>query len=441
MWPGHSSPFKGDTPYFTPDQNDILIMEGIHYSTRRSLHGHLCDPAKGATWCKGGAAQSGASALVEESSLEKVTPPKGINNRLNYAVQILPSKNPGGIRGSEINGATLEYNFQITTPGQYSLYVGGNAFDGGSDSLYARIIGENDQTMSGPHHVDFYLVPIPHNTWSYTGQGMPETTSIYGPPREDMKWWLRAGYFKVRIYGRELGAAVHVVALVPSSFNPQNQQTRVESTRVHPCVLNSNLNGCMYDYFATPWVSSGCSNKCGQGNERFSRLVSCTREDGYPVSSTFCTNFGLVAPPSSYNGLSCTDYTLCTYRWIVGGWNAWSQCNVPCGRGLQERRRSVVCRRSDGSSASDSDCTKNGAGSKPKDFETRTCTGKNCSRPPPPGKPGGGGPKPPSPPPRSQVSRCFMVRSSSQCNRSYDSKGDCNWCTNRWFGGYCANRC
>ena len=283
-----------------PDKNDILVMEGIHYSSRRSLHGHLCDLASGATWCKGsdGAVPLGSS-LVEEATLDYVPPPKGIKNRLNYAVQLRPSKNPGSIRGSEINGATLEYNFQIKTPGQYSLYLGGNAFDGGSDSIYARIVGQNDQNMSGPDFVDYYLVPIPHNRWLYTGQGMPETTSIYGPPREDMKWWLRAGYFKVRIWGRELGASVHLVALVPSNFNPQDQQDRVESTRIHPCVLNSNLNGCMYDYFASAWLSSGCSNKCGQGNERFSRLVSCMREDSTSVSSTFCTNFGLVAPPTS----------------------------------------------------------------------------------------------------------------------------------------------
>ena len=414
-------------------------MEGIHYSSRRSLHGHLCDPASGATWCKGGDGSAPlGSSLVEEATLDYVTPPKGIKNRLNYAVQLRPSKNTGSIRGREINDATLEYNFQIKTPGQYSLYVGGNAFDGGSDSIYARIVGQNGQDMSGPDFVDYYLVPIPHNRWFYTGQGMPETTSIYGPPREDMKWWLRAGYFKVRIWGRELGASVHLVALVPSNFNPQDQQARAESMRIHPCVLNSNLNSCMYDYFATAWTSSGCSNKCGQGNERFTRLVSCGREDGSSVSSTFCTNFGLVAPPSSYNGASCTDYTKCSYQWVVGNWKAWSNCNVPCGKGFQERRRSVVCRRSDGSNVSDKDCSNNGAGSKPKDFETKGCNGKNCPRPPPPAK----GPKPPSPgPPRSRVSRCFMVRSSSQCNRSYDSKGDCNWCTHRYFGGYCANNC
>ena len=419
MFPGHGSPFK-DQPYFEP-KNDILVMEGVHYSSRRGTSGHLCDPAASPTWCK--------APSLESEVLEKIPSNPSFSNRLAQAVQIQPAKNTG-FGGRDINAASLEYNFEIKTAGQYSFYVGASAFDGGSDSFYARILGQNGQTMSGPDFVDYFLVPVAHNTWKYTGDGMPETTSIYGPPREPMMWRLGTGFFKVHIYGRELGSAIHVVTLVPSGHKTQDQQNSVESKRIHPCVLNANLGICMYDFAATPFKNQGCDTQCGKGHEILSRTVSCVREDGIAVGSTFCTNFGLATPKSSLKGAQCTDYSRCAYNWRVGSWSGWGKCNVQCGKGFMERTRAVDCLRSDGTVVGDIDCTRFGAGSKPSTFSTKTCTGTNCGRPPIPNPPPKG---------RQTVSRCFLVRNTGDCNISKDSKGDCEWCSSRWGFSMCRN--
>ena len=395
-------------------------MEGVHYSARVGQSGHWCDQAQIPSWCK--------APGLEAESLEKISSNPSFSNRLAQAVQILPAKNPGGVSGRDINAASLDFNFEIKTAGQYSFYVGASAFDGGSDSIYARILGRNGQAMTGPHFKDYFLIPVSHNQWRYTGDGMPETTSIYGPPREPMKWWLGTGFFRVQIWGRELGAALHLVAFVPSGHSTQDHQNSVESNRIHPCVQNSNLGGCMYDFTATPFQNQGCNTQCGNGNEVLTRTVSCVREDGAAVGSTFCTNFGLPTPQSSVQGVQCSDYSGCSYSWRTGSWGNYGACNVQCGKGFQERTRGVDCLRSDGMVVSDRDCTRNGAGSKPKTFETRQCRGYNC-----------GGPVPPPPKGRQQVSRCFMVRDSTDCNRSKDSKGDCAWCRSNFGFSMCQN--
>ena len=394
-------------------------MEGVHYSMRKSLGSHLCDPAASPTWCK--------APSLESEMLENIKSNPSFSNRLVQAVQILPGKNPGGLGGRDINAASMEYNFEIKTAGQYSFYVGASAFDGGSDSFYARILGQGGQRMSGPDFIDYYLIPVAHNTWKYTGEGMPETSSIYGPPREPMKWWLGAGFFKVQIWGRELGAAIHMIAFVPSGNPIQDHQNTMESKRIHPCVQNANLNNCMYDFTATNFQNQGCNTQCGSGNEVLTRTVSCLREDGSAVGSTFCTNFGLTTPQSSMQGAQCSDYSGCTYSWRSGTWGSWGKCNVQCGNGFQERTRAVDCLRSDGTVVAESDCIKNGAGSKPSTFSTRTCKGTNC--------------RPPIMPPpkgRQTVSRCFLVRNDLECNNSKDSKGDCAWCR-QWGFSMCQN--
>ncbi len=101
--------------------------------------------------------------------------------------------------------------------------------------------------------------------------------------------------------------------------------------------------GTCYSYAWAAGGWGGCSASCGSGSQ--SRSVYCQRSDGASVSDSLCSG----TRPASSQG--CSNYGSCGYSWQTGGWGS---CSASCGNGSQSR--SVWCRRSDGSTVSDSYC-------------------------------------------------------------------------------------
>ena len=122
--------------------------------------------------------------------------------------------------------------------------------------------------------------------------------------------------------------------------------------------------------FTYLWLTSAwgtCSSGCRQ-----TRTVTCRRSDGTTVSDSFCSG---TKPVTSQ---SCTGGS-CTHSWQTGSWGA---CSSSCSQS-----RSVTCRRSDGTTVSDSFCS----GTKP--TVRQTCTGGLCA--PAQSPPQTGSPPPP----------------------------------------------
>lgn len=101
---------------------------------------------------------------------------------------------------------------------------------------------------------------------------------------------------------------------------------------------------------------SSCSNTCGSGTQ-----------------FRLCNN-----PPPANGGANCsgasvqncTNYSGCSYTWVIG---EWSSCSLSCGGGT--RSRSVWCQRSDGTPVADGSCT----GTKPD--TTQSCNPQACLTP------------------------------------------------------------
>src|SRR5699024_1077045 len=97
------------------------------------------------------------------------------------------------------------------------------------------------------------------------------------------------------------------------------------------------------------------------------RTVYCQRNDGTRVADSYCSG---TKPGTS---TSCSSTSGCTYSWYTGAWGSinWTAGTSNCG--LAEQYRTVYCRRSDGTTMSDSYCS----GSKPSTGTSFTrCT--NC---------------------------------------------------------------
>lgn len=114
-----------------------------------------------------------------------------------------------------------------------------------------------------------------------------------------------------------------------------------------------NTQACSYSWIIGSY--SSCSNTCGSGTQ--TRSVVCKRTDGLQVADSYCGTKPAVSR-------ACTSVSSCTYAWSYTSWGA---CDADCNR-YGTQTRSIVCKRSDGSTVSDSYC-----GSKPD-------TSKECYR-------------------------------------------------------------
>lgn len=103
-----------------------------------------------------------------------------------------------------------------------------------------------------------------------------------------------------------------------------------------------DLSGCGYEWAVGEYGewSSTCSSSATR-----TRTVSCRRTDGKTVADSFCPG---EKPDLQETGNISTS---CTYEWEAGSWEQSSRCSANA-----IRTRSLVCRRSDGFTALESDC-------------------------------------------------------------------------------------
>lgn len=106
----------------------------------------------------------------------------------------------------------------------------------------------------------------------------------------------------------------------------------------------ANYAGCSYAWNAGSWSAS--SNTCSSSATQ-TRSVVCRRSDGTNVSDGNCSG---TKPATSR---TVADYSSCTYAWNTGSWGPSSNT---CSSSATQTR-TVTCRRSNGSTVSDSNCS------------------------------------------------------------------------------------
>ena len=129
--------------------------------------------------------------------------------------------------------------------------------------------------------------------------------------------------------------------------DPSTRPTTSESAAVY--------SGCSYEWISGAWNDPGAS--C-TASERQTRDVTCRRSDGTTVSDGSCD---AGSKPSTTRNV--TDHSGCSYNWVEGGFGSW---NNTCTSNAT-RNQTVTCRRSDGTTVSNSNCD---AGTKPSTTET-----------------------------------------------------------------------
>lgn len=115
----------------------------------------------------------------------------------------------------------------------------------------------------------------------------------------------------------------------------------------------SDFTGCSYSWDVGAWVDPGASCSAAEAQ---TRTVNCRRSDGATVAGSNCSG----AQPATSRTVS--DFSSCSYAWKTNSWGAWSNS---CASSAT-RSRSAYCERSDGTTVADSNCS----GTKPVSSES-----------------------------------------------------------------------
>jgi len=139
---------------------------------------------------------------------------------------------------------------------------------------------------------------------------------------------------------------------LPTGAKPASEQVTVSTA------------SCQYAWEPGAWTNPPGASSCGSLVQ--TRSVQCVRSDHVVVDGSNCSGD---APAASQN---VSDYSGCNYTWVDG---AWSAPTTTCG--VSHDTRSVICQRSDGTTASDEGkCA--GSGTKPETTRDQNVT-TGCS--------------------------------------------------------------
>ncbi|XP_064238873.1 thrombospondin type-1 domain-containing protein 7B [Aotus nancymaae] len=113
-------------------------------------------------------------------------------------------------------------------------------------------------------------------------------------------------------------------------------RTCAEDSQVQPCLLNENC--FQFQYNVTEWSTCQLSENapCGQGVR--TRLLSCMRSDGKPVSMDQCEQRNLEKPQR----MSIPCLVECVVNCQLSGWTAWTECSQTCGHGGRMSRTRFI---------------------------------------------------------------------------------------------------
>ena len=146
-----------------------------------------------------------------------------VNARLDTYLQVLPDSGAGPTTDTNGVGIDPSVNFKvhIDNPGYYQLYLRWGGWDGGSDSLYARLLGSSDG-VGGilPDWYRYARTLATANDFAGGWQGVAgfERTDASGGDVPAVWYIAAAGDYTIQLSQREDGAAIDTVCFQLSSL-------------------------------------------------------------------------------------------------------------------------------------------------------------------------------------------------------------------------------
>ncbi|HUS33956.1 MAG TPA: PA14 domain-containing protein [Verrucomicrobiae bacterium] len=213
----------------------LVVIEAEHYTTRTT------------------AAQSD-DAHIWQVVPDEVSPPAGTplftNARGNSYITSQPDVAGGGANHNVKDDAAgtadaidrppfIDYKVNITTPGEYQLYMRWGGYDGSSDSIYAQIVELNATDPRWYRYARTIATDL--STVDFDGiAGVNDITA--GGNEVPAVWTLAAGTYTLRISMREDGSIVDALVLQLSSLPNPGVPGPAESDLSEGFILGGTAN-------------------------------------------------------------------------------------------------------------------------------------------------------------------------------------------------------
>jgi len=251
-------------------------------------------------------------------------------------------------------GPTISYKVQISTLGEYQLFVRGMGWDGASDSFYVAI-PELQKSAGGPGPDWYRLAPNPDTgdfntlqnipsdattTLGWTGTGNPEVNNG-GDGGDDapIVWNVtKAGTYTVRFQQREDGNGIDALILQRSNMAMPTNSAIAESTLVQGFVIGTHPSnqattvGQTATFTVSALVPTGTAvtyqwQSAGPGSAAFANIGGATSASYTTPSATAAMNGTQYRAVVTSGGVSLTsaagslvtDSTPPTLRAVNGG--------------------------------------------------------------------------------------------------------------------------
>lgn len=196
------------SPAIYKEAGGIVVVEAEHFDSRTD-----------------NASDAHHWAIIPDESGNPDTPvDQGfVNARGDKYMQSLPD---GGANNNAVDRVSidpfLDFKVQITTPGEYRLWLRWGGWDGASDSIYGQIVEMRTPGGPGPDWYRFARsINADFNT-TWDGSGAPSTDTANnvsaGGGEVPAVWTLSAGTYTIRLTQREDGSAVDAVILQLSNL-------------------------------------------------------------------------------------------------------------------------------------------------------------------------------------------------------------------------------